>query len=165
MGPLNIQQGIARLAIVLGFIGAAVGGFYSQKALRNVPSERYQHKIFENLAASDIVQREHSLLQMAKDNRTSFDWPLTTEVDKLEANQPRSSTLLANEIKAIFWKPDLTVDFFYMQDGGTVSSGPAPSAWLYSLWVVYPSLGFVSLWGLVRGIGWVTNGFIHSQAS
>ena len=150
-----------RLAVFAGMLGAFAGGLYAYRDLRNVPSERYQHKVFEALAASDIVTREHWLLQMAKDNGTIFNWPLTTEADKIEANRPKSTTVLANEIKTIFWKPDLTVDFFYMQDGGIVESGPSPSMWSYLLWVAFPAFGFVIVWGTIRGIAWVVAGFFQ----
>ena len=51
-----------------------------------------------------------------------------------------------NGIKTIFWNPDFSVDFFVMQDGEYVSSGPSPSAWSYLLWVAFPVLGFLALW-------------------
>jgi uncharacterized membrane protein YedE/YeeE len=78
-----------------------------------------------------------------------------------ELRQPTAS----NGIRVIFWKPDLTVDFFDMQGGGYVPSEPSPSAWQYLFWIVYPVLGFAVVWGVVRGIGWVLLGFCPALKS
>jgi len=279
---MNFTQGMQRLAIFAGVLGAVAGGFYVHKDLRNVPSERYQHRVFEKLAASEIVKRERALLLSASASGATFGWPLTTQlsdpwavvsIEPLPANPPpealpkdfngwdkpkvsteplpanpqsqvrvpRGFTLIpevkglppgaivepltkpagkvrgvppgliaeplngstkdssidyeaiakkyggvpipsqntvtfnlkdlrpveqksappiaTNGIETIFWKPDFSVDFFAMQDGGIVDSGPSPSAWSYLLWVAFPALGFFVLWGLIRGIGWVGTGF------
>jgi len=152
-----------RLSIVIGVLGAIVGGFQAYKLLRNVPSERYQHKIYEELTTEQIVKREQALLLAARKDGIVFWHPLTSyvgdphakkldvvgqddsaqevayetlekryvEMISPELRQPTAS----NEIRVIFWKPDLTVDFFDMQGGGYVSSEPSPSAWLYLLWI------------------------------
>jgi hypothetical protein len=183
---MNFDQGMRRLAIFAGTLGAIAGGICAYKVLRFVPSERYQHKVFEKLAASDVVKREKSLLLSEKARGFTFDWPLVSELDDtgmmhhrvvfdskevqgvppgsvvepIEAATSTSQTLTSSGIKAIFWKPDFSVDFLDMQDGGSVSSEPSPSAWLYLLWVALPALGFVMTWGTIRAAGWVVAGFL-----
>lgn len=144
----NIRQGIARLAILAGISGVILGWFHAQKALRYVPDERYQHEVFESLMSSPVVKQTRSRLISLK---------------AVGVDPPSSTDVIDDRIRSIFWKEDCSVDFFAMQDGGIVESGPSPSIWLYSLWIVYPALGFVFLWGLVRSIGWVINGFMQQK--
>lgn len=217
---VNLNQGMRRLAIFAGVLGAVAGGFYAHKNLRNVLSERYQHRVFEKLAASEIVKQERALLLSLSANGATFAWPLTTQlsdpwaiasVEPLPATPPPKSLpkdfngwdkpkvsgekppaqspandspidyeteakkfgltytppkamhpIATNGIKTIFWKPDFSVDFFEMQDGGYVNSGPSPSAWSYLLWVAFPMLGFFIMWGAIRGVGWVAAGFFQT---
>jgi hypothetical protein len=82
-----------------------------------------------------------------------------------DSTKPFRRPVPTNGIRAIFYKPDLTIDFFDMQDGGIVTSGPAPSVWLYLLWIAFPATGFAVFWGTVRGIGWVIVGFCPALKS
>jgi hypothetical protein len=181
---MNFDRGMRRLAIFMGVLGAVTGGIYAHKVLRNIPSERYQHKVFEKLAASDQVKQDQSMLRLAKEHGAIFDGPISSELlnpqntvtSKVKDAQAPPVTLppdfkdwdstklvtksvSTNGIKAIFYKPDLTVDYFEMRDGGIVTSVPAPSAWIYLLWIAYPAIGFAIVWGTVCGIGWVIVGF------
>jgi len=181
--PMYFNEGMRRLAVFAGVLGAVAGGFYAHKNLRNVPSERYQHRVFEKLAASDVVKRDQSILRLAKENGAILNEPISSELlhPRSAINLPKGLTLITppatlppdfkdwdstkpastNGIKAIFYKPDLTIDYFEMQDGGYVSSEPSPSAWSYLLWVVFPALGFFILWSAIRGIAWVGTGFFQ----
>jgi hypothetical protein len=167
---VNFNQGMRRLAIFAGVLGAVAGGFYAHKDLHNVPSERYQHRVFEKLAASDEVKQERAVLLSASTKGVTFAWLLS--VEPIPANQPPKvlpkdfngwdKPMATNGIKVVQWKPDLSVDYFEMQDGGYVYSGPSPSAWSYLLWVAFPMLGFFILWGAIRGVGWVAAGFFQT---
>jgi hypothetical protein len=174
---MNINEGVRRLAIFAGVLGAVAGGFYAHKDLRYVSSERYQHRVFEKLAASDVVKRDQSILRLAKENGAILDEPISSELLRPKeftqgappATLPpdfkdwdSAKPVLTNGIKAIFYKPDLIINYFEMQDGGYVFSGPSPSAWSYLLWVVFPALGFFIGWGAIRGIGWVATGFFQT---
>lgn len=194
---MNFNQGMRRLAIFAGVLGAVAGGFYAYRDLRKVPSDRYQHDVFEKLAASDIVNQIRSQRLLEAANGTPFIEDSSSDVD----NQPNAVTssepeikglppgaiveplngsttkpppmtlpkdfsgrdrpTATNGIKTIYWKPDFSVDSFEMLDGGVVSSKPAPSAWSYFLWVVFPALGFFIVWGAIRGIAWVGAGFFQ----
>jgi hypothetical protein len=186
---MNFDQGMRRLAILAGVLGATAGGAHSYKVLRTVPSERYQHKVFESLAASDVVKQARARLlnpdydALAKkyggtkvvrgvppgltaEPIPQSDKTTTVNLSDLEPipdSEPldRSATEVNGErIETIFWNRDLSVNFFAMRDGGILESGPSPSASLYLLWVAFPALGFIALWGAIRGIGWVVAGFI-----
>lgn len=227
---MNFDQGMRRLAMFLGALGAIAGGMHAYKVLKFVPSERYQHKVFEKLAASDVVKREQSrLLSMsaiyeteAKKFGLTYSPPRYSAVNQVDyealartsggtvdqeikglppgavvepiyppsnvrppkgftlktppatlppdfkgwdQQQPSKQTLPSNGIKTIFWKPDFSVDFFEMQDGGSVNSEPSPSIWLYPLWFAYPAIGFAVVWGAVFGTGWVIAGFCPALKS
>ncbi len=142
---MDFGQGMRRLAVFAGVLGAVAGAFYAHKVLRNVPSERYQHEVFESLMSSPIVKQAQARMVSLKSS--GIEIPGTTDVND-------------ERVSAIYWKEDCSVDFFSMQDGGVLESGPSPSAWLYLLWIVYPSLGFLIPWLAIRGIRWVVVGFV-----
>ncbi len=181
---MNFDQGMRRLAIFVGALGAMTGGMHAYKVLKFVPSERYQHKIFERLAASDMVKQDQSVLRSAKEHGAIPDGQISSELlhpnesmvgtppatlpsdfRGWDSAEPVTKSVSTNGIKAIFYKPNLTVDYFEMQDGGFVYSEPSPSIWLYLLWIAYPAIGFAVLWGTVRGIGWVLTGFFPALRS
>jgi hypothetical protein len=184
---VNLHRGMQRLAMFVGTLGAIAGVINAYKVLHKVPSERYQHKVFERLAASDVVRRDYALFQAAQKDGVTLGQPLTSDIGDpreakydvvglddsgkeltyealkaMYAGRPGSAFSRptdSNGIRTIFWKPDLSVNFFVMQDGGEVDSSPFPSAWLYLLWIALPALGFITAWGVIRGIGWVVIGF------
>jgi hypothetical protein len=189
--PRPFKEGMRRLAIFGGLMGAVAGGFCAHKALHSIPSQRYQHRVFERLSALDIVKQRRAALISESARGANFDWPFATDISGpwavaapppidydalakkyggvLQSSEPPQLTapsglrkpdpsFSASGIKTIYWKPDFTVDFFVMQDGGYVSSEPSPSAWLYLLWAAYPALGFAISWSLIRGLpGWWTD--------
>ena len=60
---MNVREGMRRLALLLGVLGAAFGCFASYVVLRDALAARARHKAFELLATSDVVQRERKSLQ------------------------------------------------------------------------------------------------------
>ena len=91
---VGFNQGMRRLAIFAGALGAVAGGFYAHKDLHNVPSERYQHKVFEKLAASDIVKQKHAQRLLEAANGTPFFEDSSSDVD----DQPNAITSPEQEI-------------------------------------------------------------------
>jgi len=71
------------------------------------------------------------------------------------------SVVMKNGIKAVNWNHDYGVESIETEDGQTLYSTLAPSAWLYLLIVLFPVLGFFIPWGVVRSIGWVGAGFVQ----
>ena len=59
---MNFNNGMQRLAIFAGMLGAIAGGVQAYKILRKVPSERYQHRVYEELSASKIVKNARTRL-------------------------------------------------------------------------------------------------------
>jgi hypothetical protein len=64
---MNLKEGTRRLALLLGLAGAIVGGFASYMGLQDVLSQRTRHNKFEQLMASDVVQRQSKFLQKSAD--------------------------------------------------------------------------------------------------
>lgn len=181
---MNFSQGMRRLAILAGVLGVVAGAFYAHEVLRSVAAERHQHKVFETMAASGVVKQEQTLLlsARAKSEGKAHDYdalakkyggvrgvppgltaePIPPPVLPAGFNDwdVTSTEVNSDRIKTIHWKPDYSVDFFEMQDGGYLFPGVSPSAWLYLLWVAYPALGFFIAWGTVRAIRWVVIGFL-----
>jgi hypothetical protein len=62
---VNLREGMRRLALLLGVVGAILGAFASYLELQPVMRQRANHKRFEQLANSDVVKQEQN------------SWPLT----------------------------------------------------------------------------------------
>jgi predicted small secreted protein len=147
---MNLREGTRRLALLLGVVGAILGGFASYVELQTVLNQRARHNAFEQMANSEFVQQERKKLA---------DWvsiePKTGEradwyelVDK-------------GGINSIHWDKDNKIESIETQDGQTLYPTPAPSAWLYLLVALFPFLGFFIPWGAIRAIGWVGAGFFQ----
>jgi hypothetical protein len=55
---MNLREGTRRLALLLGAVGAVLGGFASYTELQTVLAQRERHNKFEQLANSDVVRQE-----------------------------------------------------------------------------------------------------------
>jgi hypothetical protein len=55
---MNLKEGTRRLALLLGAVGAIFGGFSSYLELHTILEQGARHNKFEQLADSDVVQRE-----------------------------------------------------------------------------------------------------------
>jgi hypothetical protein len=66
-------------------------------------------------------------------------------------------------IQTIQWTKDKRVESIGTEDGQTLSPTPLPSRWPYLMIAVFPILGFLIAWGIVRCIGWVGVGFETSS--
>jgi len=55
---MNLREGTRRLALLLGAVGAILGGFASYAELQSVLNQRERHVKFELLANSDHAQKE-----------------------------------------------------------------------------------------------------------
>lgn len=148
---MNLSEGTRRLALLLGVIGAILGGFASYLELQTVLDQRVCHNEFERLANSQVVQQERKTLQEKTSSRSGSvpDWAFW------------GTAVNNGEIKTICWRDKWEVDSIYTVDGKTLSSTPAPSAWLYLLVILFPVLGFFVPWGAIRAIGWVGAGFFQ----
>jgi len=57
---MNLKEGTRRLALLLGMVGAILGGFASYVELQPVMRQRADHQRFEQLANSDVVKQERA---------------------------------------------------------------------------------------------------------
>jgi hypothetical protein len=206
---LNLREGTRRLALLLGVVGAILGGFASYVELQTTLAQRTRHNRFEQLAASEVVQHERKCRQagilsgcpdnisdlvfapIQKPQRTFQIDPKTGEriqaapdfipdtsqkhgpwekyADKgtsgavldMSKSIPIPSVVMKNGIKAVNWNHDYGVESIETEDGQTLYSTLAPSAWLYLLIVLFPVLGFFIPWGTIRALGWVGAGFVQ----
>ena len=55
---MNLREGTRRLALLLGVVGAILGGFASYLFLQPALEQRARHNRFEQLANSDVVKQE-----------------------------------------------------------------------------------------------------------
>ena len=148
---MNLREGTRRLGLLLGVVGAILGGYVSYLELDSVIAQRAQHNRFERLATSDVVQQERKRLGawVSIDQKTGERIPWEQQVDK-------------GGIKTIHWTKDNGVESLETEDGQYLFPTPAPSALEY-LWIPLSLLlGFFVPWGAVRAIGWVVAGFVKT---
>jgi hypothetical protein len=62
---VNLREGMRRLALLLGVVGAILGGFASYLELQSILNQKERHNKFEQFAKSDVVRQEQK------------SWPLT----------------------------------------------------------------------------------------
>lgn len=148
---MNLKEGTRRTALLLGGVGAILGGFVSCMDLQSVWDQRTNHNRFERLANSDVVQHERKTIA----NWTTIE-PTTGE--RIEwADQVDKG-----DIKTIQWSANNDIESITIEDGQMFFPTPAPSVWEY-LWIpLFTLLGFFIPWGAIRAIGWVVVGFLKS---
>jgi predicted small secreted protein len=148
---MNLREGTRRLALLLGAAGAIIGGVFAYAQLQSTMRQRADHKQFEQLANSDAVQQDRKDFLagwVSIDSKTGERIQWDQQVDK-------------GGIKTIHWTKDNEIESIEAEDGQTLYPTPAPSAWLYLLIALFPVLGFLIPWGVVRSVGWVGAGFVQ----
>lgn len=60
---MNAREGMRRLALLIGVLGAAIGCFASYIVSRDVYKARSRYQAFERLGNSDVVQQERKAFQ------------------------------------------------------------------------------------------------------
>jgi hypothetical protein len=162
---LNLREGTRRLALLLGIVGAILGGIVSYIELQSVMHARADHQRFEQLANSQVVQQKRKALQFPPDFIPSpppgYTLDTATGVPPGVTLSPLPSTVNEGGIETINWSHDFGVQSIETQNGQTLYPTPAPSAWLYLLDALLPILGFFIPWGAIRAIGWVGAGFVQ----
>ena len=76
---MNLREGTRRLALLLGIVGAIVGGFASYLELQTTLVQQASHNRFEQLADSDVVKQESKI---SHDGRYSVHPPNPDEVNR-----------------------------------------------------------------------------------
>jgi hypothetical protein len=66
---MNLREGTRRLALLLGVVGAILGGVVSYLQLQSLMRQRADHRQFEQLANSGLVQEAKSWITLAPEQR------------------------------------------------------------------------------------------------
>jgi hypothetical protein len=161
---MNLREGTRRLALLLGVVGAILGGFFSYFQLQSTLKERAAHIRFEKLANSSVVIQARidcfPTPKGAEIEGGKFVPPFCAiSIDDPHAFFYRPSESNSNGMKTVHFE-NREITSIETQDGQTLYPTPAPSAWLYLLIALFPILGFFIPWGAVRAIGWVGGGFV-----
>jgi hypothetical protein len=142
----------------------------------------YRHNRFEQLANSSIVEQarkkcfegnappEHGpweKYQPPQENQTTLPKGAKPSppycfvpVDDPHAFYYTPSELNCGGIKTVHFE-NREIASIETPDDQTFYPTPAPSAGLYLLIVLFPTLGFFIPWGVIRAIGWVGTGFVQ----
>lgn len=168
---MNLREGTRRLAMLLGVVGALLGGFASYMQLQTVMRQREDHARFEQLANSDVVQQARAALYAVgpkHDPPLPAGATILTPCDVYAVGEKAykkfdcyTSTVREGGITAIAWNTGYEVYSIETTDGQTLYPTPAPRAWSYALIAILPVFGFFIPWGAVRAIGWVGAGFFQ----
>lgn len=164
---MSSKEGVRRLALLLGLLGVILGGLVSYQEWNLVVTQRTNHKKFEDLANSEVVQRERNR-RFQKDPGTGV--MLDMDIKYLTSQKARDgefaafpSKILEGEISEIDWNKDLQVSMIKTIDGEFLLPIAEPGASRYLLVVIYPAIGFLLCWGVARIVGfiggWVVAGF------
>jgi hypothetical protein len=173
---MNLREGTQRLALLLGVLGAILGGFASYVELQTTLAQRTRHNKFEQLANSSVAEQARKNCFESSAPSEHGPWgkyqPPLPKGFKLippycfnPINDPNAfdytpSELNSGGIKTVHFE-NREIASIEPQDGQTLYPTPAPAAWLYLLIALFPVLGFLIPWGAIRAIGWVGAGFVQ----
>jgi hypothetical protein len=88
---MNLKEGTRRLALLLGAVGAIFGGFSSYLELHTILEQGARHNKFEQLADSDVVQRERKCRLAGMTSGCSDD-PYAATAIQAPAGDPYAAT-------------------------------------------------------------------------
>jgi hypothetical protein len=161
---MNLKEGTRRLAILLGAIGAIVGGVVAYVGLGAFLSQRASHIRFEQLANSKVVRQEQKTLRVApKFIPDSAVTPDPSSAGHMRVNPDywqEQSDVNQGGIRTIYWKKGYDVDSIETADGQYLVPTPAPAWWMYLI-AALPIAGFFLPWVAVRAFGWMIAGFFQ----
>lgn len=152
---MNAKEGMRRLGLLLGVVGAVSGAFVSYIDLHDTISARSRYRVYDSLVKSDLVQ------QYRNNHFPRGSVP--------PGYNPEADTVDKNGIKTIHWKSEtydektkhLEIEFIEMADGTTVypAALTPPGMWAYLRPALFPLLGFLIPFGAIRALTWVGLGF------
>jgi len=98
---MNVKEGMRRLAMLVGVLGASFGCFASYVVLRDALAAQARYAAFERLATSDVVQQERKILRAPPKTLPAdfFDKQQRTEIKSVLDKSGASK-----EVKAQGWE-------------------------------------------------------------
>lgn len=164
---MSSKEGVWRLTLLVGLLGVILGGFVSYQEWKLIATQKANHKRFEELANSEVVQRERNR-RFQKDPATGA--MLDMDIKYLISQKSRDeefadfpSKILEGEISEIDWNKNLQVSMIKTVDGEFLLQTKEPGTSRYLLVVIYPAIGFLLFWGAAQIVGfvggWVAAGF------
>jgi hypothetical protein len=183
---MNVREGMRRLALVAGVLGAGAGAIASYVRAQPLLAQRAQYKAFQTLVSSAVVQRE---LELLKDTLTQpksrfggvpvktdtwaeavdayragcspYGWKVNKQgvrtIHFSECADEKLDSRLAGNVSAS------DISGVETDDGKEVYRTNLPGLWSYLLIPIFPVLGFFLPWGAIKTLTWVGLGFSRSE--
>jgi hypothetical protein len=145
---MNAREGIRRIGLAAGVLGASVGAVGSYVSINDIIQEKASAATFRSLASSAIVQeqlRESKVMKLPPG---------------YELYEPETLNVNRGGIKTIHLGNKLEITSIDTQDGATLSKPVPVGFWSYVLPVIFPVVGFLIPWVVVRTATWVGAGFL-----
>jgi hypothetical protein len=184
---MNVGEGTRRLAILLGVLGAVVGALAGQTGARKLWNARASSTRFESLMSFPTMRK---VAKAAKEHKGEFagrvDYTVLATVpsgyvlefspvkddifDQVERQEMEKSgsmvvSLNLDGIKEVTVDRTGTVQMIRLANGSPLQRTESPSLGSYFEMLLYPAVGFLLPWGVVRALAWVVAGFVspHRQ--
>jgi hypothetical protein len=187
---MNVREGMRRLGLVVGVLGASAAVFVSYNYLQTVLTQRARYQAFQALLSSPVVQKEAEFLRNAAANHSLVVGPgsryqtdatgTICETVECFVTGPATGWMVNKSgVKALyFWaspydhspipdkkKPTVSaadVSEIEKDNGQRVYRTEAPGLRSYLLIPVFPVLGFCLPWGAIKTLTWIGLGFSRS---
>jgi hypothetical protein len=145
---MNAREGLRRIGLVAGVLGASLGAVVSYGSINDIIQEKVSAATFRSLASSAIVREQLREFKAIKPPPGyEFYEPGTVNVNK-------------GGIKTIHLGDKLEITSIDTQDGAKLIKPVPVGFWSYVLPVIFPVVGFLIPWGVVRTATWVGAGFL-----
>jgi hypothetical protein len=149
--PVNIKEGMRRLGIVLGLVGGAIGAMSVYGGALHLWNAHVFHRRFESLMSSD------TLLKVAKDIKA-----FNTQAWKEGLNSGAVNSVEVNQdgIRDVTVDKTALISSIVLSSGESIPRVDAPTLSEVLAVLLYPIVGFLIPWGVVRVIVWLGAGFV-----
>lgn len=172
---MNFKEGLRRIGLAAGVIGACLGLFTSYLHGTDIHYQRERHSRFETLLNSPAVQRDICFL--TKDLSNAQDQTTLSKVyEQFHDGQNMFNAVAATSgdadgwivnaggVSRIYFDKKEQVTSIQDSEHNTFYSDPNPSILSYIVILVWPIIGFLIPWGVVKGFSWIVAGFSHRPA-
>jgi len=166
----NFKEGMRRLSLVLGVVGAGIGAFFAYLGYQSLVDAYRSAERFHNVLSSPRIQsfvgglQNHHLVDNRWLDDSNSDNPPKRDQGGKWVDQDEDIKVGEYRITRMRIDPQGTgFDQFELESGESIDKTPAPSVYDWLLPLAWPVLGFFLPWGAVRTIGWVAGGFAFSR--